>query len=162
MIMSTKKKPLLIGQFYDFINIFKINGVPSETNMYLFNGDFVDRGPFGLEVVLTLFAYKLLYPKSFYLNRGNHEMAYLNKTYGFKNEVETKFSKTMFELFSETFNTLPLANLINKKILVVHGGLSRRDNITLDEIKNTYRFTQPIECNLMEDLLWSGMIIIFF
>ena len=60
------------GQFYDVLNIFEINGSPSPTNPYLFNGDFVDRGS-SFEVVITFFAYKLLYPTAFYMARGNHE-----------------------------------------------------------------------------------------
>ncbi|KAJ2587400.1 Serine/threonine-protein phosphatase 5, partial [Coemansia sp. RSA 1797] len=32
------------GQYYDVLNIFKLNGFPSPTKPYLFNGDFVDRG----------------------------------------------------------------------------------------------------------------------
>jgi serine/threonine-protein phosphatase 5 len=44
------------------VNIFELNGLPSEENPYLFNGDFVDRGSFSVEVILTLFAFKCLYP----------------------------------------------------------------------------------------------------
>lgn len=59
------------GQFQDVAEIFKQNGFPSEENPYLFNGDFVDRGPQGIEILLTLFAFKIACPKSIYLNRGN-------------------------------------------------------------------------------------------
>jgi serine/threonine-protein phosphatase 5 len=70
------------GQFYDLLNIFKIGGLPSPTNIYLFDGDFVDRGSFSVEVIITLMAWNLLYPGSFHLNRGNHEAAQMNMLYG--------------------------------------------------------------------------------
>jgi hypothetical protein len=38
------------GQFYDLLYIFDKNGVPSNENPYIFNGDFVDRSAFGTEV----------------------------------------------------------------------------------------------------------------
>ena len=67
------------GQFYDLLNIFAVNGEPSDERPYLFNGDFVDRGSFSLEVILTLFAYKLVTPKGVNLSRGNHESKNMNK-----------------------------------------------------------------------------------
>lgn len=64
------------GQFYDLMNIFDKNGLPSETNPYLFNGDFVDRGSFSVECIFTLFGFKLLYPNHFFMSRGKflHEI----------------------------------------------------------------------------------------
>merc|ERR1719329_908897 len=61
------------GQYYDVLNIFKINGFPSESNPYLFNGDFVDRGSFSVETVTTLLAIKIACPTAMYMTRGNHE-----------------------------------------------------------------------------------------
>uniref|UniRef100_A0A6B2G1X2 protein-serine/threonine phosphatase n=1 Tax=Myxobolus squamalis TaxID=59785 RepID=A0A6B2G1X2_MYXSQ len=59
------------GQYYDLCHIFEINGLPSPENNYLFNGDFVDRGSFSVEVITLLLAFQVLYPNHFLLNRGN-------------------------------------------------------------------------------------------
>jgi serine/threonine-protein phosphatase 5 len=50
------------GQYYDLANIFKVNGFPDLNNKYLFNGDFVDRGSFSVECILTLVAWKAANP----------------------------------------------------------------------------------------------------
>ncbi|XP_035750327.1 serine/threonine-protein phosphatase 5, partial [Egretta garzetta] len=106
------------GQYYDLLNIFELNGLPSESNPYIFNGDFVDRGSFSVEVILTLFGFKLLHPDHFHLLRGNHETDNMNQIYGFEGEVKAKYTAQMFALFSEVFEWLPLAQCINGKVLV--------------------------------------------
>lgn len=143
------------GQFFDLMNIFKLNGIPSPTNPYLFNGDFVDRGSFSVECIFTLFGFKLLYPDSFFLSRGNHESSNMNQMYGFTGEVTAKYTSTMADMFTQVFNWLPLCHCINKKILIMHGGLFKSDNVTLDDLRKIDRNQQPPEEGLMCELLWS-------
>ncbi|EFJ08171.1 hypothetical protein SELMODRAFT_182535 [Selaginella moellendorffii] len=144
------------GQYYDLLNIFEMNGLPSNENPYLFNGDFVDRGSFSVEVILTLFAFKCLYPQGIYLARGNHESQSMNKIYGFDGEVKAKyFSDVMPEYFSEIFCALPLAHVLNSKVFVVHGGLFSTDNVKLSDIRAIDRFKQPPDEGLMCEMLWS-------
>lgn len=152
------------GQFYDLMNIFALNGLPSATHMYLFNGDFVDRGAFSCECIFTLFAYKLLMPASMHLSRGNHESDDMNRVYGFDGEVKAKYdSDLMRQLFSETFCAIPLGNVIQSKILVLHGGLFSSDGVKLAELREIDRFRQPPgsisdpkgKDLLMTEMLWS-------
>ncbi|KAL3364237.1 hypothetical protein AABB24_013146 [Solanum stoloniferum] len=143
------------GQFYDLLNIFELNGLPSEDNPYLFNGDFVDRGSFSLEVILTLFAFKCMCPSAIHLARGNHESKSMNKIYGFEGEVRSKLSEIFVELFAEVFCCLPLAHVINEKVFVVHGGLFSVDDVRLSDIRAIDRFCEPPEEGLMCELLWS-------
>mmetsp|Transcript_1260 Transcript_1260/g.1215 ORF Transcript_1260/g.1215 Transcript_1260/m.1215 type:complete len:357 (+) Transcript_1260:18-1088(+) len=96
------------GQYYDLMNIFEKNGYPSETNPYLYNGDFVDRGSFSVEVMLTLIAWKIVFPNHVHLTRGNHETKNMNKMYGFEGEVKAKYDMKLMELFSYSFWYLPL------------------------------------------------------
>jgi serine/threonine-protein phosphatase 5 len=142
------------GQFYDLLHIFELNGMPSRDNPYLFNGDFVDRGSFSCEVILTMLVFKAYDWDCLHLTRGNHEGLSMNTMYGFKTESDAKYSG-VFDLFSHFFNTLPLAYLINKKILVLHGGLFSKDGVKLADIQKLNRFQQIPESGLMCEMLWS-------
>ncbi|KAK9065847.1 hypothetical protein SSX86_015248 [Deinandra increscens subsp. villosa] len=143
------------GQFFDLLNIFELNGLPSDENPYLFNGDFVDRGSFSVEVILTLFAFKCMSPSAIHLSRGNHESKSMNKIYGFEGEVRSKLSDKFVELFAEVFCYLPLSHVINEKIFVVHGGLFSTDGVKLSDIRAIDRFCEPPEEGLMCEILWS-------
>lgn len=55
---------------------FRTVGYPSPSMCYVFDGDFVDRGAWGLEIVLLLAALKLAAPTCVALVRGNHESLY--------------------------------------------------------------------------------------
>ena len=142
------------GQFYDVLNIFALNGYPSQSNPYIFNGDFVDRGSFSVEVILTFLLFKISDPASIYLTRGNHETKNMNRIYGFEGEVKAKYDDKIFQLFLEVFGHLPLAAVIESKIFVTHGGIPV-DVVTLDDIRRIKRGCEPPESGLMSDLLWS-------
>jgi serine/threonine-protein phosphatase 5 len=143
------------GQFFDLCNIFELNGLPSAENPYLFNGDFVDRGSFSSEVILTLFAFKCLYPCGMYLIRGNHETAAMNKMYGFDGEVKAKYNVKLADLFQEVFTYLPLGSVLGSRIFIVHGGLFSRDGVTLDDLRGIDRFREPPEEGPFCEMLWS-------
>ncbi|KDO28476.1 hypothetical protein SPRG_06715 [Saprolegnia parasitica CBS 223.65] len=127
----------LHGQFEDLMTIFDRKGVPSKHVWYVFNGDFVDRGLHGVEVILTLLAYKLLYPSYVFLNRGNHEASMLNHVFGFEEEVMRKYrdSGALFLLFEQVFNRLPLCTLVQDAIFIVHGGVPHNPGVTLADIQ---------------------------
>lgn len=50
----------------------------------MFLGDYVDRTPYGFEVMLLLYSLKIKWPDRIFLLRGNHELESINTAYGFK------------------------------------------------------------------------------
>ncbi len=111
------------GQYRDLLRIFNSGGLPSK-QQYLFLGDYVDRGKNSLECIMLLFCFKIKYPTSFFMLRGNHECSYINRLYGFYDECKRRCNLKVFKIFVDVFNVLPVAAVINKRIICMHGGLS--------------------------------------
>ena len=141
------------GQYYDLLRIFEHCGYPGEYN-YLFLGDYVDRGKQSIESICLLLTYKIKYPTKVHLLRGNHESSVTNRIYGFYDECKRRYNVRLWRNFTELFNFLPVAALIDEKILCMHGGLSP-DLRNFTSINDISRPTDIPDTGLLCDLLWS-------
>ena len=141
------------GQFYDLLRILEFGGYPPDSN-YLFLGDYVDRGKQSLETICLLLSYKIKYPENFFMTRGNHECSSINRIYGFYDECKKRFSIKLWKTFTDCFNCLPVAAILDDKIICMHGGLGP-DSDKISRIKNIIRPTDVPERGLLCDLLWS-------
>lgn len=141
------------GQYYDLLRLFEYGGFPPESN-YLFLGDYVDRGKQSLETICLLLAYKIKYPENFFLLRGNHECASINRIYGFYDECKRRYNIKLWKTFTDCFNCLPVAAIVDEKIFCCHGGLSP-DLQSMEQIRRIMRPTDVPDQGLLCDLLWS-------
>lgn len=141
------------GQYDDLIKHFDKCGYPPKTN-YLFLGDYVDRGKRSLETICLVLAYKIKYPDNFFLLRGNHECASINRIYGFYDECKRRYNIKLWKTFTDCFNALPIAALIEGAIFCCHGGLSP-DLFELTQLNDIDRPLDVPDHGLVCDLLWS-------
>ncbi|KAL1427439.1 hypothetical protein MTO96_017396 [Rhipicephalus appendiculatus] len=141
------------GQYYDLLRLFEYGGFPPESN-YLFLGDYVDRGRHSLETICLLLCYKIKYPENFFILRGNHECASINRIYGFYDECKRRFNIKLWKTFTDCFNCLPVAAIVDEKIFCMHGGLSP-DLQSMEQVRRIMRPTDVPDQGLLCDLLWA-------
>ncbi|TKY52571.1 Serine/threonine-protein phosphatase BSL1 [Spatholobus suberectus] len=153
----------LHGQFGDLMRLFDEYGFPSTAGDityidYLFLGDYVDRGQHSLETITLLLALKIEYPENVHLIRGNHEAADINALFGFRIECIERMGENdgiwAWTRFNQLFNYLPLAALIEKKIICMHGGIGR----SIHSVEQIEKLERPITMDagsiVLMDLLW--------
>ncbi|KAL7172256.1 hypothetical protein ACSBR2_031867 [Camellia fascicularis] len=157
----------LHGQFGDLMRLFDEYGFPSTAGDityidYLFLGDYVDRGQHSLETITLLLALKIEYPENVFLIRGNHEAADINALFGFRLECIERMGENdgiwAWTRFNQLFNYLPLAALIEKKIICMHGGIGR----SIHSVEQIEKLERPITMDagsiILMDLLWYVLV----
>lgn len=129
----------LHGQFYDLMELFCVGGSVPDTN-YLFLGDYVDRGYYSVETITLLVCLKVRHPQRVHIIRGNHESRQITQVYGFYDECLRKYgSAKVWRLFTDLFDHIPVAALVENSIFCLHAGLSPSLD-TLDHIRELDRY----------------------
>ncbi|EDW10051.2 serine/threonine-protein phosphatase alpha-2 isoform isoform X1 [Drosophila mojavensis] len=143
----------LHGQFTDLLRMFDYGGYPPASN-YLFLGDYVDRGKQSIETLCLLLAYKVKFPQNFFVLRGNHESAGINRIYGFYDECKRRYTIKLWRTFVDCYNCMPVAAIVDTKIFCCHGGLSPELN-SMAQITKLQRPCEVPDKGLLCDLLWA-------
>ncbi len=92
--------------------------------VFVFLGDYVDRGPCQIENINLLLELKTRAPQRLVLLRGNHEIPSINRAYGFYNTLLDQLGDITNQYWT-TFANLPLAAISrSQRIFAVHGGIS--------------------------------------
>lgn len=134
--------------------------VPCVGASYLFLGDYVDRGQWGLECALYLIAFKILAPNKVTMLRGNHEVRSLQAYYTYKRECVLKYNEEfgikIWELTNKIFDKLPVAAIVDDAIYGAHGGIPKSAK-TISQINRVKKeLSDPeSEAPIAWEILWS-------
>lgn len=154
------------GSLESLIRIFDEKGYPNNTR-YLFLGDYVDRGRNSCEVIIFLYALKILYPENIYLIRGNHEFRCITDQYGFKQECYKRVKRLLngnmifegkyfYRLITDSFKYLPICAILDDSIFCVHGGISalinnRKELLEINKVGDQFEIDDSVQA----EFLWN-------
>lgn len=110
---------------------------------------------YSVECVTLVICLKVRWRDRITILRGNHESRQITQVYGFYDECLRKYgSASVWGLFTDLFDYLPLAAVIENQIFCPHGGLSPSIE-TLDQIRTLERVQEIPHEGPICDLMWS-------
>lgn len=123
----------------------------------VFLGDYGDRGSYSVEVYHIVLKLKLLFPQQVILMRGNHEgpQDLLASPHDLPMQFHAKFGerwRIVYSRIHELFKYLYNAVLVEKRYLIIHGGLPSQAK-TIEDL--AYALAKHPKQRLLEDMLWS-------
>ncbi|XP_025091130.1 uncharacterized protein LOC112562232 isoform X2 [Pomacea canaliculata] len=158
------------GNYCDLVSfekaLWRLGPVLTPAN-FLFLGDYVDRGDYGVEVVAYLVAQKMLAPHKFFLLRGNHELRSVQEMFHFKSECLEKFGEDIglqvWDAVNDCFDAMPLAATVDDRVFCVHGGIPSPENEGGGYIEAINKIPVPLpdpeaESPVAWEILWSDPI----
>lgn len=111
-------------------------------NTYIIcTGDFVDRGPYGIEVITFLFLLLFWNPENVFLLNGNHEDFIINSRYGLGEEIQNQFPESEKCIIQHLFYYLPSVLFVeydNCRIQFNHGSISTEEITGYNNNTKTY------------------------
>ncbi len=168
-----------MDELHFFNEVIWAKGVHLTPGKFIFLGDYVDRGIYGLECVAYLLAMKVRSPTKVYLLRGNHELRDVNSWndfYGEKcliSQCLRRFGPDrgmeIWEAVNQVFDRLPLAAIIDEDIFCIHGGIPRpvdgMNQVDLimqvppvAAITPPYPYEHPVLTLVAHQCLWSDPV----
>jgi protein phosphatase len=149
----------LQGHFHDLVRILQIFHAPSRASavQYLFLGNIVGRGEFGLQTATLVYLLKAVYPDRVFIIRGSHEFEIPCGSNGFLAELAAEFpdARLVFDHFLSAFAYTPLAAMVDSVTVCVHSGIGP----TVRSIETVREVRRPIVDGAMavaKELLWSN------
>ncbi|ABL77743.1 metallophosphoesterase [Thermofilum pendens] len=146
------KRVLFVGDTHGDVES-TINAFREAADVYVFLGDYVDRGRYQLENIVLLLQVKRDNRERIVLLRGNHETRSMNMVYGFLRVVITRYGERMYDLFEEVFSQMSYGALVNREVLAVHGGIPKGLS-RVEEIQSLKKEQEPSDPRTFQ-LLWN-------
>ncbi|XP_065620919.1 serine/threonine-protein phosphatase 7 [Quercus suber] len=134
------------GQFHDLLHLLENAGFPSENQFYVFNGNYVDRGAWGLEVFLLLLAWKVCDMNDIYSS-----CPFARADGSPPPHTTPPTCEYVYNKFLDCFKELPLASVIAGSVYTTHGGLFRSTRIAYSR-RSRRKKTQRLELGSLEEL----------
>ncbi|KAL7720073.1 Serine/threonine-protein phosphatase [Entamoeba marina] len=148
------------GNYFNLVNMLNDDMFSTTPHVKIFLGDYVDRGKWSTEALITLLCMKCNEPDKVVLLRGNHESRSMTKKFGFETECLWKYNHEIYESFIELFDYLPLAATLTLKLgtfFLCHGGISPSLQY-ISHINRIKRVRDIPTDGLFCDLLWADPI----